>query len=77
MNGIVIHNLDPIIKVLYHKHSLRSFLTQHGCTYTLYYKSVPSSWYSQRTITEAELEEIKELLKSPIEKIDLGQLEKF
>ena len=70
--------LHKIIKVLYNKNgSIRSFLTQNDDTYCIYYKLKGDHWASNKVISIEEFEELKELLKSPIEKIDLDQLEKF
>lgn len=73
-----IDNLDPIIKVLYDsKGKLDCFLTQHSKSkaFTLYSKKT-HNWAGKR-FTPDELDEINELLGSPIEKIDLEELEKF
>lgn len=82
MTSSAIHSLGTIIKVLYNKdQTIRSFLTGHKSNedfyYVLYLKPKGGRYYYNRNISETELEEIKELLKSPLEKIDLDQLEKF
>ena len=79
MTGVAINYLHKVIKVLYNKdESIRSFLTQRDDTYCIYYRSNTQSCYPcSKTISVREFEELKELLKSPIEKIDLDQLEKF
>ena len=77
MNRQNINILDPVIRVHYHKDKLKSFLTQRNDLYSLYYKLGNNKWYNTRSITKVELEEIIELLKSPIEKITTDQLEQF
>ena len=79
MQASAIHYLDPIIKVLYNKdNTIRSFLTQdQKGDYTLFMKEPGCRWYYNKSLRVKELEEIKELLRSPIEKIDLDELQKF
>lgn len=79
MTGSAIAYLSPIIKVLYNNDgSIKSFLTlNHNKSYTLYMKEKGHKYYYNKQFTQEELEEIKELFKSPIEKIDLDQLEKY
>lgn len=78
MTGSAIVSLNPIIRVLYNKDgSLRSFLTFNGHTYTMFSKVGNSRYYYNKHLTILEYEEMKELFKSPIEKIDLDQLEKY
>lgn len=80
MHTTFIHNLDPIIKVLYDDSGkLISFLTRRKVVlynvYTLYSKRTGNIW--GKIFTQQDLDEISELMGSPIEKIDFEELEKF
>lgn len=79
MHPTAISNLDPIVKVLYNKNGkLRSFLTKDDTRhqFTLYWRA-NGPWTTSRRFLQEELDEISELMGSPIEKIDLEELEKF
>lgn len=82
MHMNAINSLDPIVKVLYNKDgALASFLTRRKHTlndnavYMLYSKRTHNYW--GKHFTQEELNEISELMGSPIEKIDFEELEKF
>lgn len=78
MNVLTINNLDPIIRVTYFPNGkLKSFLTLDSANkrYRLYSKNSHNVW--GKSFSQLELDEINELLGSPIGKIDLEELEKF
>jgi len=78
MNHRSINLLSPIIiRGVYHNDKLKSFLTESCDLYTLFYKIGTNKWYNTRSISKEELEEIIKLLKSPIEKVSIDQLQQF
>ena len=80
MTGSAISSIGNIIKVLYNPDkSLKCFLIKESEeNYTLYTKrGKGNGYYYSKTFSLRELDQINELFKSPIEKIDRDELERF